>query len=136
MINFVDKTRQKSFSLSSRTTMAAKSHGSSEEMLRAAKELVGRHLSERDFRSHFGGPSLAIEKLWEMISKKDDLPHLWGIDDLLIGLFFLQNPGNSWNTNSSRWGIHPNTFKKHLIWTLSIIITILPDVIILFNYFI
>lgn len=115
--------------------MAAKSHGSSEEMLLAAKELVGRYLSERDFRSHFGGPSLAIEKLWQMILKKNDLPHLWGIDDLFMGLFFLQNPGNSWSTNSSRWGIHPNTFKKHLVWTLSIIVAVLPEVIILFKLF-
>ena len=81
--------------------MAAKSLGSSAEMLCAAKELVGRHLSEREFHSHFGGPSLAIEKLWQMILKKDVLPHLWGIDDLLIGLFLLQNPGNSWSTHSS-----------------------------------
>ena len=101
-------------------------------MLHAAKELVERHLSEQDFRSHFGGPSLAIEKLWQIIKIRNDLPHLWGIDDLLMGLFFLQNPGNSWSTNSSQWGIHPNTFKKHLVWTLNIIISVLPDVIIIF----
>ena len=97
---------------------------SSEVMISLAEDLIGRHISEKDFQAHFGGPSLAVEKLWEMIQK----PHAWGIDDLFIGLFFLQSPGKSWSTISSRWGIHPNTFKKHLSWTLHIIIATLPEV--------
>jgi hypothetical protein len=109
--------------------MAAKR--SSEVMLSLAKDLIGRHLSEKDFRSHFGGPSIAIEKLWELIQQRDDLPHSWGVDELLMGLYFLQSPGKSWSTTSSRWGCHPNTFKKHLHSTLTIIIASLPDVIIL-----
>ena len=104
----------------------------SEAILCVAKELVGRYLSERDFRSHFGGPSVAIEKLWDLIQVQNDLPNSWGVDDLLIGLFFLQNPGTSWSTSSSRWGIHPNTFKKHLMWTLQIIVDTLPNVIYFF----
>ena len=94
-----------------------------------ASELVGRHLSERDFRAHFGGPSAAIQKLWEMNLEKNDVPHLWGIDNLLMCLYFLQNPGTSWSVSSARWGVHPNTFKQHLIQSLTLIITTLPDVI-------
>jgi hypothetical protein len=99
------------------------------KILSIAQDLFGRSLSERDFRSHFGGPSVAIEKLWNLICMRNDLPKSWGVDNLLIGLFFLQNPGTSWSTSSSQWGIHPNTFKKHLMWTLQIIVDLLPGVI-------
>jgi hypothetical protein len=71
------------------------------KILSIAQDLVGRSLSERDFCSHFGGPSVAIEKLWNLICMRNDLPKSWGVDDLLIGLFFLQNPGTPWSTSSS-----------------------------------
>ena len=97
-------------------------------MLDLASDLIGRHMSEKDFRSHFGGPSIAVEKLWSMINIIGDLPHSWGIDEFFMCLFFLQHPESSWSTNASRWGIHPNTFKKHLMESLQLIINALPEV--------
>jgi hypothetical protein len=99
---------------------------SSRDILTAASDLVGRSLSERDFCSHFGGPSLGIGKLWEFILMRSDLPNSWGIENLLIGLFFykiLELHGALLLQD-----LHPNTLKKHLMWTMQIISDTLPNV--------
>ena len=56
---------------------------------------------ERDFRAHFGGPSIAIEVLLEAIYCLKGLPHLWSVDDLLMTLCFLKTPGENLKVSSS-----------------------------------
>ena len=102
---------------------------SSEILLDVAYRMTGRR-SEKDFRSLFGGPSEAIEFLWNCIlAKMEPLPHTWNIDDLLMCLHFLKNPQSNLVCSSSRCGISTNTFKKHLSTTLSLIDFSLPEVI-------
>jgi hypothetical protein len=85
---------------------------------------------ERNFRAHFGGPSLAVQKLFQWI-----LFHLEGKDqhfdpdDLLMCLYFLKTGGPNWEVISSRFGIHVKTFKAHLNATLDLIISVLPKVV-------
>ena len=102
---------------------------SSETLLNIAKNLTGRK-SENDFRSHFGGPSKAVDFLWHCIlARMESLPHAWNIDDLLICLHFLKNPQTNLACASSRWGMSENTFKNHLSVSLSLIDFSLPEVL-------
>jgi hypothetical protein len=102
---------------------------SSEIILEVASHLTQR-TSEHDFRSIFGGPSIAIDFLWhQILAKMEPLPHHWNIDDLLMCLNFLKNPQTNLTCISSHWGISENTFKKHLSTSLALIDYSLPEVI-------
>jgi hypothetical protein len=89
---------------------------------------------ERDFASHFGGPSIAIAHLWKFILSSGPLPHLWGAIELLQSLCFLKLSGTSWATICSRFDLDEKTMKKNLQSSLEMIDRALPEVV--FLYFI
>jgi hypothetical protein len=110
------------------------SHKSSTKLPSSALFLkLGRQFthssSERDFRAHFGGPSLAVEKLmqWILFYLKDK-EHHFDVDDLLMCLYFLKTGGPSWEVISSRFQMDKRTFKVHLNTTLDLINSVLPEV--------
>jgi hypothetical protein len=78
----------------------------SDSMLHAGKEITGNE-REKDFRAHFGGPSLAIELLWTWIISREDLPDGWGLPDLLHTLHFFKSPGENETVFCSRFHIDP-----------------------------
>ena len=105
----------------------------SEEFLELGACLTGNQ-RERDFRAHFGGPSIAIDHLWRLIQTKHQhhLPHLWGCDELLQTLCFLKSPGQNLTVSSSRFKIDQRTLMKNVEKTLEVIDQTLPEVIFFF----
>jgi hypothetical protein len=91
---------------------------------------------ERDFRSHFGGPSNAIAYLWTLVRKTNPLlPHLWGAVEMLQSLCYLKSPGVNWATSSSRFNLDWRTLRANLQTTLNVIDSALPDVCFFFPVF-
>jgi hypothetical protein len=86
--------------------------------------------TERVFRAHFGGPSIAINVLARKILRKCELPCHWNLDHLFMCLFFLKCPFPSLEVISSRFNVSPKTFERHLWESLTLIDEALPDVII------
>jgi hypothetical protein len=105
---------------------------SSKRMLTAARNFT-RSSQERVFRTHFGVPSLAVEKLFitciETCSKihpPTPLAKSWGIDNLFQCLNFLCVPPSSWTVAAQRWNTAIDTFKKYLMFSLEILNKSLP----------
>ena len=87
---------------------------------------------ERNFRSHFGLPSLCVEQLWRLILQHyPHLPRGWGLEELFLTLFFLKSPGRNLETTASRFHIHPQTMMKWVYLTLTMICSVLPEVFVL-----
>jgi DDE superfamily endonuclease len=90
--------------------------------------------TERDFQADFGGPSYAVEKLfqWILFHLKEDKENKFDADDLLMCLYFLKTGGPNWEVISSRFGVDNRTFKTHLNHTLDLIDAVLPEVVLFF----
>ena len=85
--------------------------------------------NERNFRAHFGLPSLCVEQLWRLILQYyPHLPREWGLEELFLTLYFLKSPGRNFETIASHFHIHPQTMVKWVDLTLTIIIGVLPEV--------
>ena len=106
-------------------------HFSSPRFLQLAFYITKSH-SERSFRAHFGGPSIAVEILYHRIVYAcSPLPKGWGLHQLLLTLFYLKC-GGTHDLISSRFHISWDTFEKWLWVTLVLIDTSLPNVFIYF----
>ena len=87
---------------------------------------------ERDFRAHFGGPSLAIETLWSWIVNSGHLAKNMTCFDLLMTLSFVKNPGENLQVTASRFKIDEQTMLKKVAVSLLVIDATLPEVRLIF----
>lgn len=76
---------------------------------------------ERSFKSHFGGPQIAIKILFSLLHETSAL-------DLLYTLTFLKIYGESMETISSRFKMDSRTLTAKLVKTLTEIDQHLPEV--------
>ena len=99
-------------------------------MLGVARKISPVVLSERSFKSMYGGPSEAITFLFDQMDRVSPSSS----SSLLMTLNFLKDPASSWSNFGLRWGgLCPVTCEKRILQTLQFIDKVLPKVI--FNIF-
>ena len=83
------------------------------EDIKDVGSLITHSKSERSFRAHFGGPSIAIATLWNWILKfGPSPPSSWGPFDLLVCLCFLKSPGENLELSASCFSLSAPTLPK------------------------
>jgi len=93
--------------------------------------IIALHLvkcpSEREFRSLFGGPSVALHLLYLRVLHLRHLPKWWGLSVFLLTIHWLKNPHKSINSFCLISHISKPTLLRNLNFTLQLIIDILPS---------
>lgn len=93
--------------------------------------VITRSRGERAFRTAFGLPSVAVEKLLRKaraIAATYRTLRYWSVRELLQCLNFLASPPATWDEIAARWRVARNTFQKYLKQTLFLIRRALPKV--------
>jgi hypothetical protein len=103
---------------------------SSELFLDHASSFLQINCKESDFRAHFGGPSIAIEYLWNQIVNRftEVLPSRWNMNSFLLSLAYIKCPCPTLITNASRFHIDYRTMVIKTKQTCILIIKTLPNV--------
>jgi hypothetical protein len=85
--------------------------------------------SEWCFRALFGGPSEAVDYLFNAIMQLQPPKKQFSVTSLLLTLNFLKDPGTSELAFAARWRLDFRTCMKRIEFTLELIDSVLPEVI-------
>ena len=90
--------------------------------------------SEREFRSLFGGPSVALHLLFLHVLHVQYLPKWWGLSVFLLTFHWLKNPHESINSFCLISHVSKPTLIRYLNFTLQLIIDVLPPLMLQDRY--